>query len=335
MTNESGADAAQPHFRHFGTSKDMIRARHILTCLLFLSLFLTPAFASAKVNVVATLGDLAAVAEQVGGEDVEVELLASPQEDPHFVDAKPSYVRRVADADLLLYNGMSLEVGWLPTLIEGSNNGDVQSGQKGHFDASEHIEKKGEATGKVSRSKGDVHPEGNPHYTVDPRQTARVAVALGKRLGEIDPDNADAYRKRAKEYASELLKTGKYWEKRFEEIDQSCRKVVVYHEAWDYLLDWLSLESAVAVEPKPGVSPNPKHVAKVLEKIKSEGIAVLIQMEYYPNKHTKMLAERGDARLIEVDGQTREGDDYVKRIYKLAATLHSAISSRCNGGRGA
>ncbi|MFP4600267.1 MAG: metal ABC transporter substrate-binding protein [Persicimonas sp.] len=303
--------------------------KHLLIGAAFALTTLLPQLADAKVEIVATLGDLAATAEAVGGEHVDVTLLASPQEDPHYVDAKPSYVRKVAAADLLIFNGMALETGWLPTLVQNSRNSGIQSGQKGSFDASEHVERKGTRTDKVSRAEGDVHPEGNPHYSVAPPQMARVAMALGKRLGELDEDNAEHYRARAKEFAREALQTAKYWEKRFGELPDKCRNVVVYHEAWDYLTDWLDLTPTIAVEPKPGVPPNPKHVVKVISAIEAKTLPVVIQMEYYPDSNTKLITERTGAYLLEVEGQTREGEDYHKRVNKLGGELYSAIKARC------
>jgi zinc/manganese transport system substrate-binding protein len=308
----------------------MTRPTHILSAAIITLALLAPQLALAEVEIVATVGDLAAVVEEVGGEHVSVELLASPQEDPHFVDAKPSYVRRASQADLLIFNGMSLEVGWLPLLIENSRNSSIQKGKKGHFDASEHIERKGTRHDKVSRAEGDVHPEGNPHYTFEPRQMARVAVALGKRLAEIDPDHADAYRKQAKEFARKSLMAGRYWEGKFDEIPAECKKVVVYHEAWDYLTDWLGLEVAAAIEPKPGVPPNPRHIGRVLKTIEEQSVPVIIQMEYYPDDNARMLGERTGAGLLRVDGHAREDQSFDSRVNKLAGRLHSMITSRCD-----
>jgi zinc/manganese transport system substrate-binding protein len=291
--------------------------------------WLAPQAAFAKVKIVATVGDLASVAEQVGGEHVEVELLASPQEDPHFVDAKPSFVREVAQADLLIANGMSLEQGWLPTLIKSSRNSALRQGSKGYFDASQHVERKGVPKAKVSRSHGDVHPEGNPHYTIAPRQMARVALALSKRLGELDSEHADDYRKQARRFAKQALQTAKLWEKKFADMPDKCRKIVVYHEAWNYLTDWLSLEVVIAVEPKPGVPPNPKHVAKVFKTIEANSVPAIIQMEYYPNSNTDMIAKRTGAYLLTVEGQTRSDQDYSSRANKMAGELYSALKARC------
>ncbi|WP_168210584.1 metal ABC transporter substrate-binding protein [Persicimonas caeni] len=301
----------------------------LITVATLLLALLLPQTAMAKVDIVTTVGDLAAVAKEVGGEHVSVELLASPQQDPHFVDAKPSFVRDVAKADLLIVNGMSLEAGWLPALVESSRNAKVQIGADGYFDASEHIARKGVPQGEISRAQGDVHPEGNPHYTLEPRQMARVALALGKRLAKLDPDHAKAYKTQAKAFAKKGLQTAKYWKKQFESLPKQCRNVVVYHEAWVYLTDWLSLNVVLPIEPKPGVPPNPKHVAKVFKTMKSEEVPVVIQMEYYPNSNTEMITKKTGAYLLIVQGQTREDQDYFSRVNKMAGELYSAVKARC------
>jgi len=278
-----------------------------------------------EVRVVATLGDLGAAAREVGGEHVEVTTLASPQEDPHFVDAKPSYIRAVAEADLLVLNGMSLEIGWLPSLLDSSRNGDVQEGQSGYFDASTVVERMEVPEREITRSMGDVHPEGNPHYTLDPRQMARVGLALGERLGDIDPEHADTYKSRARDFARRCLEVAKKWSQKFEELEAGAREVVVYHEAWVYVLDWLSLERAAAVEPKPGVEPSPGHVSQVVETMQRKDVRTLLRMEYYPGAVAERIAEKVGASVITSQGQAREGQAYVERVERLASQIYESV----------
>ncbi|WP_168210820.1 metal ABC transporter substrate-binding protein [Persicimonas caeni] len=297
----------------------------ILPTVALLLVILIPDLAAAKVKVVATLGDLAAAAEEVGGEDVDVKLLARPQEDPHYVDAKPSFVREVAQADLVVLNGMSLEIGWLPMLVKNSRNPDIQRGEPGHFDASTFIERKEVPKQQIDRSMGDVHPEGNPHYTYEPRQMARVAIALGKRLGQIDPANKAAYQKRARKFARECLQTYKHWQEKFAELPAERREVVVYHEAWIYVLDWLDLERVATVEPKPGVEPNPRHVVEVIKTIERDEIPVILKMEYYPATTVERIADKTGAKVVSSQGQTRLGKSYIDRINALASAIYKAL----------
>lgn len=285
-----------------------------------------PSTAHAEVKIVATLGDLGAIAREVVGPHGRVDVLAAPQQDPHFVDAKPSYVARLSRADLVIYNGMSLEIGWLPSLITGSRNPDLRKGEPGHFDASTAVVRRGQRQTAVDRSMGDVHPEGDPHYSFDPRQAARVALALGKRLGQIDPPRADAYARRATAFAKDAIRVAQKWELRFGQLPSSKRRVVVFHEAWAYVEHWLKLEAVAAVEPKPGVPPNPKHIAHVLADIKRTGARAILQMEYYPDAATKLLSSKTSARLILVQGQTRIGHSYLERVDQLAQEIYDAIT---------
>lgn len=284
-----------------------------------------PAEASAKVEVVATLGDLGAAAREVGGDQVEVTTLARPQEDPHYVDAKPSYVRELSNADLLVANGMSLEVGWLPELLESARNGDIQEGETGYFDASTAVDRMGVPDTEVTRKMGDVHPEGNPHYTLDPRQMARVSIALADRLSEIDPDHEEGYQSRGRSFAKECLQTADEWSEKFAELPDERRRVGIYHEAWDYVLDWLDLEKVATVEPKPGVDPNPKHVAGVVETMNETGAPALLKMEYYPGSTAASIADETGAELISSQGHTRDGQAYIERVERLAGSIYRAL----------
>lgn len=281
--------------------------------------------ALAKVKVVATLGDLAATARAVAGEHAEVVMLARPQQDPHFVDAKPSFVREVAQADLLVVNGMSLEVGWLPALLENASNARVQMGQIGYFDASTVIERKQVPGVRVTRAMGDVHPEGNPHYTYEPKQMARVGLALGKRLARIDPANASSYKKQARGFAREALLTFKRWRKKFASLPATRRDVVTHHAAWIYVLEWLDLRQVATVEPKPGVQPSPQRVAEVVEKMRQEDVPLILLMEYYPSRFAETLAEKTGAQVLTSQGQAREEQTYFERINALAKAIYKAL----------
>lgn len=293
---------------------------------LFLVALAFPSVASAKLEVVATVGDLARAVEEVGGERVEVTALARPDEDPHYVDAKPSFVRRLSKADALVYNGMSLEIGWLPELLDNARNANIQTGATGNFDASTVIQRMGVPDTEVTRKMGDVHPEGNPHYTLDPRQMARVAIGLGKRLGELDSKHEEAYRKRARAFAKECLEVAQKWEEKFASLPAARRSVVVYHENWEYVTDWLDLQKVATVEPKPGVEPNPKHVAEVVKAIEDRDVRALLQMEYYPSSTVDQIAEKTRASVITSRGQTRNDQKYVDRIDDLAAALYESLS---------
>lgn len=301
----------------------------VASCLAFSIATIVPSLGIAKLNVVSTVGDLGAAARHVGGKRVEVTVLATPQADPHYVDAKPSYIQKLSNADLLVANGMSLEVGWLPTLVENARNPKIQKGSNGYFDASTAIERKGVPDTEVTRSQGDVHPEGNPHYTLAPGQMARVALALGKRLAKLDSKHASYYEKRAENFAKRALVAKKKWRKKFKSLPESCRKAVIYHEAWTYVLDWLELQKVETIEPKPGVPPNPRHVSTVVSAIKRQSVPLILRLEYYPASTIRQIADKTDAEIATAQGHTREDGDYIDRANQLAKSIHSKLVPAC------
>ncbi|MBA2664920.1 MAG: zinc ABC transporter substrate-binding protein [Bradymonadaceae bacterium] len=305
--------------------KSLPNTMKLLIILAFALAMVLPASGLAEVRIVATVGDLAAMAREVAGGDAVVDLLARPSEDPHFVDPKPSYVRRLARADVLVYTGVDLEIGWLPTLLIGSRNAALQPGQPGNFDASHHVVLQGVAAGPVDRSMGDVHPGGNPHYTTDPRQMARVALAFGQTMGRIDPDNAPAYRERARNFARDCIRTAQRWEEHFAQLPANARKFVSYHEAFNYVASWLGLEDVIRIEPKPGIAPNPRHVARVVEAIKSQKIRLILQSEYYPLSTANILAQQTGAKIVVIAAQTREDQRYVEHIDHVVSLIFEGL----------
>lgn len=284
-----------------------------------------PAQAAGKIRVVATLPDLAAVAKEVGGSDIDldVDVLAYPSQDPHFVDARPHLVIKLNRADLLLTAGLELEAGWLPTLLTGARNGRIQPGSKGHFDASTVVPLKQVPTTKIDRSQGDIHPGGNPHYMADPRNGARVAAALATRFGQLDPAHAAGYQARAKEFQRRALTLAAVQAKRFGALPAKGRQVVTYHQSLVYLLDWLGLKLVNTIEPKPGIPPSPPHIASLLTQMRNTGVSVIAQEEYFPTAAGKLLADKANARLVVLPGGTNvtQGQTYLQHIEGVADKL--------------
>lgn len=300
--------------------------------LLFAAVFfvaaMLPAVAAADLKIVATVGDFAAVADQVVEDDGEVVQLVRSGEDPHFVDPRPSFARHLSDADLVMYVGLELEVGWLPTLITRARNSAIQQGQPGHFDASRHIQPQEVPTGPIDRSMGDVHPGGNPHYNKDPRQMARVALALGRALGEVEPAMADEFEKRSRDVARDLIRFAQKWEQKFAEIPDEARRIIGYHNAWAYVDNWLGIEVAGEIEPKPGVPPNPRHVSNLMSTIEQQGVGVIIQLEYYPTSTAEQIADRADhsVEVLSVPAQARDGEEYLEHLEQnIIRPLYDAL----------
>jgi zinc/manganese transport system substrate-binding protein len=282
--------------------------------------------ASAAVVVVATTPDLAAIARQVGGSSVEVSALALPTQDPHFVDARPNLALLLNKADLLVVQGLDLEVGWLPVLQAGARNPKIQAGGTGYLDASTFITVMEAPAGQVSRAQGDIHPGGNPHYLEEPRNGAKVGRGLAARLAQIDPANAASYQQRAAELEKEAESLATRLAAKAAALDAAKRKVVVYHRSWIYLETWLGLTEVGAVEPKPGIPPDPAHVAQLLVLMRQQGVKAILSEGYYPQTTTKLLAEKTGAELCILSGGAGEREKYLDHIQEIAEKAILALS---------
>jgi zinc/manganese transport system substrate-binding protein len=279
--------------------------------------------AEAKVNVLATVPDLGALAREVGGEHVAVKVLARSTQDPHFVDARPSLILDASNANLLILNGMELEVGWLPAILTNSRNQSIQPGQPGYLDASTLITPKEVPREKLDRSMGDIHTGGNPHYTLDPRNGLLVARGIAERLGAIDPQHAKAYQANLAKFDRTLSARIAEWEKAFAPFKGT--DVVTYHKSWIYFVEWAGFDEVAYVEPKPGLPPSAGHVARVLGVIKQRKVPFILQEEWYPAGTSEQLSRLGGARLVRVPGQTREGQSYPDHIGQLVEETLGAL----------
>ena len=286
---------------------------------------MTPAHAA--LNVVATTSDLAALVSVVGGDGVSVKTLSRADENPHYVDPRPSLVVALARADLLVVNGLDLEIGWLPPLQVNARNPSVQVGGAGYFDASEHVRLL-EVPHHIDRAMGDIHPGGNPHFLFDPRAGADLAIAIGTRLSVLAPRRAVAFRTNARRVSKELKAMAAEQTRRFKALGADKLKVVTYHRSLVYLLDWLGITRPINVEPKPGVAPSPAHVARVLTTMRSQKIRTILQERYYPTRTSETLARMGKAKVVILPGgaKFKAGEGYMERLKKTAEAVYVALS---------
>ena len=283
------------------------------------------ATASAKVNVVATMPDLAAITSAVGGEHVHLSVLALPSQDPHFVDARPHLVLALHRADLLLMIGLDLEVGWLPTLLTGSRNSKLQVGNENVLDCSTVVKLKQIPQMRVDRTMGDLHPGGNPHYLTDPNNAIRVGQAVAGRLGRLDPEHKAVYLSRAEQFASRVKQALARWQQRMRPYHGT--EIVGFHRSWVYLAEQFGLRIVAEVEPKPGIAPNAAHVVRVIKLMRSTNVPLILQEAYYPDKASALIAERTGATLIKVSGGTRvsDGQSYLERMEQLVNQVVSTL----------
>jgi zinc/manganese transport system substrate-binding protein len=294
--------------------------RKILSLLMFVACFWA-ARAEAKLSVVATTPDLAAIASAVGGDRVTVKALSLPTQDPHWVDAKPSLALDLSHADLLLAVGAELEIGWLPTLQVGSRNGRVQVGERGFLDCSTLVDLLERPTTKVDRSMGDIHPSGSPHYLFDPRAAERVGVGIGKRLAELDPEASAAYLERTKAFVASLRDAEARWQKTLEKL--KGRPIVAYHRSLAYLADWTGLVVVDHIESKPGVPPDPRHVAELIALARQKGARAVVQEAFHPTRTSELVASKLGVKLLRIPGATnfQRGQGYVAFLDQVLKQL--------------
>lgn len=243
------------------------------------------AIPAAPLEVVATTASLGMLAREIGGEQVEVEVLAPPDRDIHTLQARPTMIRRLRSADLLLAVGADLEAAWLPAALRSAANPRLLPGREGHFEAAAHVTLL-DAGQAADRARGDVHPAGNPHLHMDPVRLAEVARALAVHLAGLSPAQAEAYRRRAEDFARQVEARMGSWR----EQARRAPGAVVYHKSVDYLLARLEVPVLGYVEPVPGVPPTPGHLRGLVEKLRGRPGVILFH-DYHPDRGPDFLAD--------------------------------------------
>lgn len=308
--------------------KTMTTLRSILTLAVLLTCASGPAtIVSAQVKVVATTPSLAALAREVGGAHVRVTALARPNQDPHFVDGRPNFVVALHRADLLVHVGLGLEAGWLPPLLTNARNSDIQPGRSGNLEAATVIGSRlAVPRGQIDRRMGDVHGGGNPHFLYDPRHGVRVAQAIAERLAQIDADHAPAYRQASARFAAAMNQRIQQWEQSM--APHRGQPFVGYHRSTVYLASWLGLEEAGFIEPVPGISPNPRHLARLILAMRQNGVRVVISEPWYNAQNARVVAERSGARFVRLPGGVGVSgvDSYAALIDRMVQDLRQGLS---------
>jgi zinc/manganese transport system substrate-binding protein len=282
--------------------------------------------ARAELNVVATLPDLAALAEAVGAGKLKVTSLARPTEDAHFVDPKPSFIRVLNQADVLIEGGADLEIGWLPPLVQGARNRKIVTGGAGLINAAEGLDLLGVATGPVDRSQGDVHGRGNPHYLLDPVRAGQVATHIADAFARLEPASADAFTSANREFQSTLTRKVESWTRLLAPFKGT--KVVTYHKSFDYLLGRFGLVLTDTIEPKPGIEPSPTHITALIPRIKEQGVKLVLIEDHRPAKTPKYVAEQAGAELVVLPhfpGGHKTSETYLEWMDHLIGELAAAL----------
>ena len=269
--------------------------------------------AAAALNIFACEPEWAALAQELGGDKVKVTSATTALQDVHHIEARPSLIARARNADLLVCTGAELEIGWLPLLLSQSGNRQIQPGQSGYLEAAGFVTKM-EVPQRLDRSQGDVHPAGNPHIHLDPRNIAIVGEALTARLVQLDAANAEAYKARAVAFQKKWREALPKWEAQAAPLKGIA--VVVYHKDLSYLLRWLGMRDIASLEPKPGVPPTTGHLSELLAKLQREPAKMILRSAYSDPKAATWLSER--ARLPTVTlPYTVGGDEQAKDLFGL------------------
>jgi zinc/manganese transport system substrate-binding protein len=250
----------------------------------------------AKLNVVATTPDLGAIAQEIGGDKIDLTTLAKPTEDPHFVDAKPSFIAKLNRADVLIEGGAELEAGWLAPLLEGARNAKLQAGKPGRVSAAEGVSLL-EIPATLDRSQGDIHAAGNPHYLTDPLNAKIVAAHIARALAALDPSNAAAFQSNLKGFEGRIDAKLAEWQKLL--APNKGRPLVTYHNYWIYFGRRFEIPMELFLEPKPGIPPTPAHLAEVIGKMKAENVKLIAVQPYQNRKTAETVAGHTGATVLD------------------------------------
>jgi zinc/manganese transport system substrate-binding protein len=282
--------------------------------LSFLSLlfFVFAAPQAHALNVFACEPEWGSLLKELAGDAIQVDVGTSALQDVHVIEAKPSLIAKVRRADLIVCSGADLEIGWLPQLIRQAGNSKVASGP-GYFLASDQITTLEKPT-SLDRSEGDIHPQGNPHFQLDPYRVLAIAKALDARLAQLDAAHAADFQKRLDDFTTRWQAATKAWEAKAAPLKGS--KVVVHHLSWVYLLQWLGIEQIGALEPKPGVPPTSAHLASLIETAKGAHALAILRAAYQDPKPGDWLSEQTGVPAVTLPFSVG-GDDQSKDLFGL------------------
>jgi zinc/manganese transport system substrate-binding protein len=255
----------------------------------FLFLSAAPSWALAGVQVFACEPEWAALATEIGGTLVEANSATTALQDPHYIQARPSLIAKVRNADLVICSGAQLEIGWLPMLLQKANNPRVAPGKAGFIEASSLVLRLG-STSNVDRARGDIHPQGNPHIQTNPHNVAIVAQVLAATMASIDAANAAAYKQGLADFSRRWSEAVAAWEQKAAPLRGT--RAITHHLSWVYLEDWLGIEEVANLEPIPGLPPTATHLSDLVSRFGDGGADVIIRSPYQDERPSEWLTDR-------------------------------------------
>lgn len=280
-------------------------------------MFATPAFAGT--NIVVTLPWIGSLAKEIGKDKISITVLVKPSQDPHMLEAKPSMILAARKADIIMYNGLDLEIGYLPLILEASKNPRIMPGKPGNFDCSQFVSVVEKPT-TVDRSMGDVHPFGNPHYHFSPSNILRVAEGMTALLAEVDRNNADYYQANLKTFSERLQGKQKQWHA----LKLKGKKFIAYHKLFEYLAAEFGLQFTGYIEPKPGIPPSAAHIESLIETMKRTRPDGIVVTPAYGSKEAESLSKKTGVKVVVLPndiGALPGADDWFSFMDKVTAAL--------------
>lgn len=297
---------------------------HLMTVPMLLLGLTVPA--AAQLKVVTSTSDLYDIARQIGGTRIKAKHISEGYQDPHFVEAKPSFVLDLQKADVWAFVGLDLEVGWMSLLLDGARNPRIRMGGTGYLDVSRVIPVLDLPSGAIDRSQGDVHALGNPHYWLDPANGGRIAALFKDRFAELDPAGAAVYAANLARFQEALDLAAKRWAADLASLKD--KPIVAWHTSWRYFAEYTKVHIVGFIEPKPGVPPSPSHLAGLIQTVKRTGAKAIVMEPYYDRKTADFVAAKTGAVVVmlppSVGGQ-KGLDDYLSVISYNIQTLAKAI----------
>jgi zinc/manganese transport system substrate-binding protein len=289
-------------------------------------LALAPRVAEAQLKVVTSTTDLYDIAKSVGGDRITATHIGEGYQDPHFIEAKPSFVLQLRNADVWAFVGLDLEIGWMPLLLDGARNPKIRQGGSGYVDASTAIKVLDTPQGNVDRSMGDVHPLGNPHYWLDPENGRRIARMFQAKFAQLDPKNAATYASNEKAFETRLNAAEQGWAGDLAAI--RGKPVVAWHTSWRYFAEYNKMNIVAFMEPKPGVPPSPSHLYKVIQTVKQTGAKAIVMEPFYDRKVADLVSKQTGIKVLilppSVGGVPGTGD-YISLLKYDMAQLAAVV----------
>jgi len=301
-------------------------SRVLSLALLLAATASSPRSAGAQLRVVTSTTDLSNIARQVGGTRIVTRSIGQGYQDPHFIEAKPSFVLELAKADVWAFVGLDLEIGWMPLLIDGARNPKIRPGGAGYVDVSKVIPVIDIPSGNVDRSQGDVHALGNPHYWLDPANGRRIAWLFRDKFTQLDPNGATTYTANAKAFEARLGAAEQAWAADLAAI--KGKPVVAWHTSWRYFAEFTGMNIVGFMEPKPGVPPSPAHLAGLIQTMKRTGAKVIVMEPFYDRKTADFVASKTGATVLVLPpsvGGKKGIDDYIDLMKYDISQLAAAV----------